>query len=479
MSKSVSWFARAAVALVILVSCLSRSSSAHAGGLYLFDRGARALGRGGAFVAGVDDPSALWYNPAGLIASKRQLVADAVLPIVFSDFTRLNSDMTSAPTVHAKPTPIPIPTLAFSHDFGFRDLVFGAGVIAPNVLLMNYESSINGAARDPNPARYSLLELKGSALANITGGVAWEANNWLSLGADMMIQAGYFRAKTALSACDGVICNFPEQKDFDAYATVKAFPSYGFTGVFGAIANFDILRFGLSVMLPYTLRGVGKADIKLPTNPIFEDASVQGDKAKLSIKFPTIVRFGSEIRLVSWLRMEGAVVWEQWSRQKNIDVELTGVSLQNVNGIGDYKVGNVQLPRNMNNSWSIRGGFEATIPRRWVGNIDFQMRGGLAYEKGAFDTKNVSPLTIDPNKTILSGGLTLGLAKWLRFDTVAGLIFFKDLDARDNQIRQPTAIRPPLASFQSVIGNGKYEQFAFFLGGGFRVILEKGRGFDR
>lgn len=478
MKTPVSRLARAFSTLVILASCLLPESQAHASGFYLFDRGARALGRGGAFIAGADDPSALWYNPAGLIASKRQLVADAVLPVLLADFTRHNADGTDAPTIHPKPTPIPIPTLAFSHDLGHRDLVFGAGIMAPNVVLMNYEQSV-GAQRDPSPARYSLLELKGTAIANLTAGVAWEVNNWLSIGGDAQIQTGYFRAKTALSACDGVICNFPEQRDFDAYATIKAFPTYGFTGVFGAIANFDILRFGFSVMLPYTLRGVGHVDMKLPTNPIFDGASLSGDKAKLSIKFPTILRWGSELRLVSWLRMEGAVVWEQWSREKSIDIKGDGLLLRNVTGLGDYGIGTIQLPRNMRNTYSIRGGFEATIPHRWVGNVDFQVRGGLAYETGAFTSKTLTPLTIDTNKVILSGGLTLGLLKWLRFDTVAGLIFMQDLNVTDSEIRQPQALRPPLKTFASVIGNGNYQQNAFFLGGGFRAMLDMKSGFTR
>lgn len=478
-SSSRTLVARLTLALVLVFPCLLVSNRAQAGGLYLFDRGARALGRGGAFVAGVDDPSALWYNPAGLIASKNQLVADAVLPILLADFTRLNADGEYSPKVSAKPTPIPIPTLAFSHNLGYRDLVFGAGIIAPNVVLMNYEASV-GANRDPSPTRYSLLELKGTVLANLTAGVAWEATDWLSIGGDVQVAAGYFRAKTALSACDGVLCSFPEQRDFDAYATVKAFPTYGFTGVLGAIANFDILRFGFSVMLPYTLRGVGKADVQLPTNVVFEDAYQDGEKAKLSIKFPTILRVGSELRLVSWLRLEGAVVWEQWSRQKTIDINTGGdISLRNVTGLGDYQVGNIRLPRNMNDVWSIRGGFEATFPRRWVGSIDFGLRGGLAYETGAFDSKNISPLTIDTNKTVLSGGFTIGLAKWLRFDTVGGLVFMKDLDVKDNEIRQPQAIRPPLQEFPTVIGNGRYDQQAFFLGGGFRAMLDMKSGFSR
>lgn len=470
-----SWF-RAALSLAVGYVCLASAEPAHAGGLYFFDRGARALGRGGAFIAGADDPGSLWYNPAGLWFSKNQMVADAVLPTLLADFERQNPDGSYAPKMTAKPTPIPIPTLAFSNDLGYRKLVFGAGIIAPNVLLMNWEGSV-GKQRDPSPTRYSPLEMKGTVLANLSAGFAWEALDGLILGADLQIPLGYFRAKTALSACDAVLCSFSEQKDFDAYASVKTFPTYGVSAVFGAIADLDILRFGLSLMLPYTLRGVGRVEVKMPTNPIFEDAYQSGEKAKLSVKFPTIIRFGSELRLVSWLRLEGAVVWEQWSRQKTIDIDTGGaVALKNVTGLGDYEVGNIKLPRNMRNIWSIRGGFEATFPRRWVGNIDFGMRGGLAYEKGAFAKENMSPLTIDSDKTVISGGFTIGLAKWLRFDTVGGLVFMKDMDVTDSNIRQPQAIRPPLEAFPSVIGNGRYEQMAFFLGGGFRVMTDMKSG---
>ena len=76
-------------------------------------------------------------------------------------------------------------------------------------------------------------------------------------------------------------------------------------------------------------------------------------------------------------------------------------------------------------------------------------------------------------------GFTVGLAKWLRFDTVGGLVFMKDLDVTDNEIRQPQALRPPLKFFPTVIGNGRYEQMAFFLGGGFRAMLDMKSGFSR
>ena len=40
--------------------------AAHAGGYYFSDIGVRAFSRGGAFVAGADDLTALYYNPAAL-----------------------------------------------------------------------------------------------------------------------------------------------------------------------------------------------------------------------------------------------------------------------------------------------------------------------------------------------------------------------------------------------------------------------------
>jgi long-chain fatty acid transport protein len=42
-------------------------------GFALFEQGAAALGRGGAFVAGVNDASANFFNPAGLAFSPNEL----------------------------------------------------------------------------------------------------------------------------------------------------------------------------------------------------------------------------------------------------------------------------------------------------------------------------------------------------------------------------------------------------------------------
>src|SRR5271154_1505254 len=68
--------------------CSGAPSIAHAGGLYVPDRGVRPLGRGGAFVAGADDLGAIWYNPAGLADAGSAVLVDFAWPDFSAQYTR-------------------------------------------------------------------------------------------------------------------------------------------------------------------------------------------------------------------------------------------------------------------------------------------------------------------------------------------------------------------------------------------------------
>jgi long-subunit fatty acid transport protein len=467
------WYARLWVVLAVVVPCLFGSSRAHAGGLYLLDHGARALGRGGAFIAAPDDPLALWYNPAGLIESKNQLIMDAVLPILLADYQRQYMDGSYADPLKARPTPVPVPTIAFSALIG-KHLAIGGGVFAPTALVMNWEKSQNGGTT-PAPTRYALIGLEGSLLANLAAGFAVKFGS-LALGVDAQVPVGRFRAKTAVSACDRTLCAFPEQRDFDATIEGTAFPTYGITGTAGVSLDLDAVRFGFSYTLPYNLQGDTKLKIGLPSNSAFQDAVVQGNRGRFSMKMPSIIRAAGEMRPLPYLRMEGAFVWEGWSRQKAVELDVRDVAITNVAVNGDYAVQDLRIQREMKDVWSLRGGMELELPKKWmVVDIDIVLRGGLMYETGAFDKRTISPTTLDNNKVILSGGLTIGLLDWLRFDTVAGWVFMQNIDStiEQNTILQPQPIITPSNREPTVIGAGKYAFDAFFLGGGISMLFGK------
>jgi long-chain fatty acid transport protein len=462
--------------LCALALCLL-AGRARAGGLTLLDRGARPLSRGGAFVAGADDVNALWYNPAGLRDAENQVLTDATLTLFFGAYRRYYDDGSMSAKAEAAPTPLPIPTLGVKHDFGLRDFSFGAAVLAPNTVLLNWPRSVEQGGIDaPSPTRYSLLGLKGSILANTALGVAYHPVRALSIGADVQVAFGRFKSELALSSCgDGITCAFPEDPEYDVYATLDVFPAWGVTGAFGVLLDLKAIRFGASLMLPYELRGTGKLDTRLPSSPVFENASVQGDKAEFGMKYPLIVRVGSELRPTKDMRMEATFVWEQWSVQETIDVRPQDMRMLGVVGIGDYDVGPIHMPRAMNDVWSVRGGYEFFIPRSWVEGgfqkLNLTLRGGLAYETSAFRESTMTPLTLDADKILISGGLSLNITRRLRFDTAIGYYRMSDHKVRNSQLERPAAIRPATQTDSFMLGNGNYKMEAMFLGGGFVLRL--------
>lgn len=468
MSTRNLWFGCALLALLVLAP----TATVHAGGLYMFDRGARPLSRGGAFVAGADDPSALWYNPAGLKYSGNQVLMDATLTVFMGSFQRLDAAGLPQEKVDADPTLLPIPTLAMSHNFGLEDWTFGAGIFAPNVVLMNWPQTVQtNSGVVPSPSRYSLIGLEGSLMSSLTFGLAYHGIEGLSIGADVQVVAGHFKAKTAIGGCDGFACAFPEDPAYDSIATLDLFPAVGISGALGFTYDMELLRIGASVTLPYSLKGDAKLGLELPDSPLFENASVRGDRATMELKFPWIYRVGAEIRPADWLRMEGAFVYEGWSRQSDIPVNPKNVQMMNIRGIGNYDIGPMSIQRKMRDTWSIRGGYEAELPEEWFWDLKVKMRGGLAYERGAFTSKTLTPMTVDTDKVILTGGFGINFTDTIRMDGVAGWIFMQDPKVRNSQITAPAAIRPELQSSQA-IGNGNYKAEAFYIGGGFSFMLE-------
>ncbi|MBC7172044.1 MAG: outer membrane protein transport protein, partial [Polyangiaceae bacterium] len=186
-----------ALALAALVFA---PSVAHAGGFWLTDRGTRPMSRGFAFVAGADDPQALWYNPAGLAWSGQQLMLDSTYMFFDGTYARVDSGGNQLPEVNVGQVPLPIPGGAYSHPLSEK-LTLGVGLFAPNALLVDYDDYFDvssGAPCDPSagdpycvqPQRYSADSLGGSLLSNIAVALAWRPIKQLSIGFGANVMVG-------------------------------------------------------------------------------------------------------------------------------------------------------------------------------------------------------------------------------------------------------------------------------------------------
>ena len=71
--------------ILISMVCLVTAVTAYGAGFSIFEQGAKATGMSGAFVATADDPSAIFYNPAGLAQQREMTVLAGATFINFSN----------------------------------------------------------------------------------------------------------------------------------------------------------------------------------------------------------------------------------------------------------------------------------------------------------------------------------------------------------------------------------------------------------
>jgi long-subunit fatty acid transport protein len=460
---------------------------ARAGGLYLYPRGVETGARAGASVAGVRTPHALWYNPANLVDSKRQLLVDFTLPFIQTQFTRRLDNGITDPTVSGNSVPIPIPTLAFTDNLGFKRLGFGIALLVPPANAASWPSQLpNG---DRAPQRYSVLDNKGSFIGTLALGAAYRATDRLQIGAALYLTAAQIGATVAVSACDYAFCSQPEGKEWEGRARFLLGPTYTASANFGASYDFDWVRLGASVQIRTKISGEARFDLQLPDQALFDNVQLHGPhgshdlKADMSVTLPTIVRFGAEFNPLKDLRMELAGSWENWSQQQSIRVVPKDVVATNVPGVGTVQAQPMNLARNMRDTWSVSLGGSYDLSRLFQGKRQLTALAGVMYETGAFANQDLSPATIDSQKVLTSLGASVEVARGLFIDASYGHLFMQNHNVTDSHVLLPAAIKPTpdngkpgyQVGDRPAIGNGKYVMEGNIVGLGLRWKLDQRR----
>ncbi|MCC6809365.1 MAG: outer membrane protein transport protein [Deltaproteobacteria bacterium] len=405
---------------ILFVLCFFAASSAQAAGLFLTDRGVRPLSRGGAFVAGADDLSSIWYNPAGLMESGSQLMLDAAYLNVDTSFTRkayIPVSSTGEPStqtfdkVSGTAPFMPIPTLAVSHNFGLKTWNFALGMYVPYAALSEYPETVVNANGEEHaaPQRYSLLNPKGTVLGVLGLYVAKSfLDGRLQIGLGPKFLLGEYVSTLALSSCPNATCA-EQDPDWDAVNRLTAGFIFTASGSLGAIFKItDQYRLGFSADLPFWVDTPAKIQVRLPRAPLFAGATVEGDQARVKFRLPLILRLGFEMRPVQGLRLELAVVFEGWAIHDKIEIlrGKNGVNLNNVIGLpSPYPIGDLTVQRNFRDTFSVRLGGE------YGGGgytFNYRLRAGVNYDRAAIPRDYLSVLTLDVDKVTTSVGVSIG-----------------------------------------------------------------------
>jgi long-chain fatty acid transport protein len=369
-----------AAGLAVLVGA---PAHAPASGFSIYEQGGRSMGFAGAATAVTDDPSAIFFNAAGIaFLEGKQLYAGGTLVMPQSTFSGANPFPGLGVQESQKVGTLPVPALYFSHRVSPR-FAWGIGLDVPFGLKTKW------ANPDTFTGRYIALETSLSGFA-LNPTLAVRLNDKVSVGAGLDLRFSSVRLVRRTGAVDP----FTQTVKDTAEVVLDSDTATGVGFNAGVVAK---PRPGLSVGAQY--RHKVKIDYsgtatftQIPTGNGQLDAIVasrlpQGSPAvQTSIEFPSILSAGVA-RDWKWWTVAADVVFFQWSTFDQLPLTFpTEPGLDSV------------IPENYRNSWQVRAGVERRLEEGWA------LRLGYHYDRTPVPTESVSPLLPDNDRHCLAMG---------------------------------------------------------------------------
>lgn len=411
MMTRLTWDNKIWVLFVILSLLLLFQNTAFAGAPV---HGAKAAGMGTAFVAVVDDPSAILHNPAGLTQLKSTNTYGGITAIIPS--TEYES-----PSGESEETRFQVffpPHLYISSDLNTEKVALGLGIFSP--------FGIGGRDWDDNgPTRYISTE---STIATISVNptFAWQIAPVMSVGVGVFYLHSFNTAErrvdqSAFGAADGKF-----KLDADG-------GGWGYN--FGILLKpWDSLSLGLAYRSHVSVDQSGKAKLKniAPAlQPQFGGSNFKTN-VDTTVDFPEILSLGIAYRPIKGLTLAFDVEYLRWSRfdkqELDFEDEVPAAGFTDITVEMDWK-----------DTWLIKIGVEYELNQR------FALRSGYSYIESPVPERTLSPASPDGDMHYFSVGLGCNTGKWV-VDGFYGVTVFEDRRVNNN------------------ILSGKYENIAHNIG---------------
>jgi long-chain fatty acid transport protein len=378
--------------LVGVVLSMSIGSFAFGGGIEVPMQSSRAAGEADAFTAQADDPSAIFYNPAGLTQlNGTQISAGAYyLQPLFHFQGDAGQDQTmTLPTV--------LPHIYAESDFGLRRLRFGIGV--------NDVFGINEDWGDNAPLE-NLVTQAQLTVINIAPTIAYQLTDHLSIGTAFNVYYG------SLVLNRDVPIAAPPVPEAQFHLRGDGF-SFGVTpGLMYKIDNRN--QIGAYYRSPFTMNFSGTANVKSSVIP-----EIGPSPAKAPLDLPESVGIGYACRVIDPLTLEGDVIWTDWH---SVDQLLINSPNPAFNG--------QDLPAHWMSGFTYRLGAEYRLDRHW------SFRAGYAYGQNSVPESTFSPLVPDSNYHLGSVGVGYAADHW-RVD-VAYEFIYRETRQIQGSVNSPT-----------------------------------------
>ena len=332
-------------------------------GLRLPNQDPEAIARGNAFAATADNPSAIYYNPAGIT----QLEGQSIQAGVYFLSTGIDYESATGARARTDSSLRPVPQLYYVNSLEAVPISFGLGVYVPYGLALDWG--------EDNPFRTLVQEGELLYLC-FNPVVAWAVHPALSIGIGPTIN--YSEA----SLTRGVLVA-GDQFEFEGDGV-----AYGFNA--GARwAPHPKWALGLNYRYLTTVEYQGDADVDL----LFPEPVSLSSSASAEIRFPQFVVAGVSFRPTDKWNLEVNIDWTDWDN-------LNEIVLSGVPG------GDQQVLLNYRSSWMYEFGVTRKLGR------GYSLSGGYFFSENSSPDRNFTPLVPDSDLHLGSVGLSYRGERW-------------------------------------------------------------------
>ncbi len=347
---------------LIAAGLMLLSTVAFGAGFKLDVNGSRATGMGGAVTAFIDDPSAIYYNPAGIAGRKgfgAQLGISLIIPML--NFTHAaDGDVTSSP-FNISPPPHGHVTFGITDD-----LAIGVGVFVPFGATGIWPAGWEG--------RFKALKSQ-LQVFDINPTIAYRIHPRFKIGVGFDAVRGTLLIQRALNFVDS-----------EGDVTLGG-GAWGFGWNIGAQLEVveKHLFFGASYRSPVTMKFEGRAHFTGVPDEFA--ARIKDQPINGTVVLPTQANFGLMIQPVDRLRLSLDVDFVQWSSFKDLTINFENPDLT------------VPLQKNWIDQTSINVGGEVDITK------SVAIRLGFVYDPTPSPRGTLTPDLPDSTRVKITAGV--------------------------------------------------------------------------
>ncbi len=346
--------------LLVLVTPLS----SYGLGIRIADQDAEATARGDAFTATADNPSAIYYNPAGITQLSGQHLSFGAYGIYLKDHVTAKIGGQSYDTTNQFDA---VPHVYYTATPSSRyPISLGIGFYSPYGFGLQY----------PDNTPFRTLATQGQ-IVYLTANpvVAWKVCNELSVAVGLTINYGDATLSRGLFTQG-------DQFRFRGQGQAEGFNA----GVL--YQPFKWVSLGLNYRSSTSLKFDGHSDVKVRPFAAYGDdklVTFPRQDASAGFPFPQNAVFGISFRPARDWNLEFDLDWTDWNVLKTVTLNQTS--------------GKVYLPFNWNSSFFYEAGL--------THNFAYGLRGSLGYiySGNSVPAANFNPIVPDSNRHIFSVGV--------------------------------------------------------------------------